>query len=36
LQTGESKFYLIARGFTAYEDLKARIDNVLKEVNSNS
>lgn len=32
LQTGESKFYLLARGYTAYEDLKARVDNVLKEL----
>jgi putative protein-disulfide isomerase len=32
LQTGESKFYLLGRGYTAYEDLKARIDNVLKEI----
>lgn len=31
LQTGESKFYLLARGFTAYEDVKARIDNILSE-----
>jgi putative protein-disulfide isomerase len=34
LQTDESKFYLLARGYTAYEDLKARIDNVLKEINA--
>ena len=26
LQTGETKFYLIARGYTAYEDVKQRID----------
>jgi len=32
LQTGESKFYLLARGFTPYEDVKARLDNVLKEI----
>ena len=32
LQTSESKFYLLARGFTNYNDLKARIDNVLKEL----
>ncbi len=36
LQTGESKFYLLARGFTHYDDLKARIDNVLKELESES
>lgn len=32
VQTSDSKFYLIARGFTPYEDVKARIDNVLAEV----
>ena len=31
LQLNESKFYLLAKGFTSYEDLKERIDNVLKE-----
>ncbi len=33
LQANESKFYLLARGYTAYDDLKARIDNVLTEIN---
>ncbi|HEX7846069.1 MAG TPA: DsbA family protein [Chitinophagaceae bacterium] len=33
MQAAETKFYLVARGFTAYEDVKARIDNILKEVN---
>ena len=32
IQTDTSKFYLLARGFTVYEDLKARIENVLKEI----
>ena len=32
LQTGESKFYLIARGYTDYESLKDRIESVLKEI----
>ena len=32
LQTSENKFYLLAKGFTNYNDLKARIDNVLKEL----
>jgi putative protein-disulfide isomerase len=32
LQTGESKFYLVSRGFTPYEDVKARIENILKEM----
>jgi putative protein-disulfide isomerase len=31
IQTGERKFVMVARGYTAYEDLKLRIDNVLKE-----
>lgn len=33
LQANESKFYLIARGYTTYEDVKVRIDNILKETN---
>jgi putative protein-disulfide isomerase len=33
MQVGETKFYLVARGYTAYEDVKARIENILKEVN---
>ena len=31
VQTDELKFVMVARGFTAYEDLKQRIENVLKE-----
>lgn len=31
LQLSDTKFYLLSRGFTAYEDLKARIENALKE-----
>lgn len=31
VQTGDSKFYLISRGYTDYDNLKNRIDNVLKE-----
>lgn len=31
MQLNESKFYLLAKGFTAYEDLQLRIENVLKE-----
>lgn len=31
LQVSETKFYLLARGYTSYETLKERIDNVLKE-----
>ena len=35
LQTDENKFYLLAKGFTAYEDVKERIDKVLVEIESN-
>ena len=31
IQLNESKFYLLARGYTSYEDLQERIENVLKE-----
>ena len=34
LQVETSKFYLLARGYTAYEDLRARIENVLQEINT--
>ena len=34
LQTGETKFYLVARGYATYEDVKARIENILNEVNA--
>lgn len=30
LQENDSKFHLLARGFTPYEDLKERIDSLLK------
>lgn len=33
LQTDTSKFYLIARGYASYEDVDARIKNILKEIN---
>lgn len=36
LQSGESKFYLVAKGFTAYETLSLRIENVLKEIGINT
>jgi putative protein-disulfide isomerase len=32
LQASETKFYLISRGYTDYETLKERIENVLKEI----
>lgn len=31
MQLNESKFYLLARGYTSFEDLQERIENVLKE-----
>jgi putative protein-disulfide isomerase len=34
LQENESKFYLLAKGFTDYDTLKLRIDNVLKEISA--
>ena len=33
VQTNETKFNMVARGFTDYETLKERIENVLKEEN---
>jgi putative protein-disulfide isomerase len=30
IQTGELRFVMIARGYTAYEDVRERIENVLK------
>ena len=32
IQVAETKFHLLARGYTPYEDLKARLDLVLKEI----
>ena len=32
VQVSDSKFYLLAQGYTAYEDLKERIERVLAEV----
>jgi putative protein-disulfide isomerase len=32
LQENESRFYLLARGYAPYEDVKARIENVLAEL----
>ena len=34
LQSSESKFYLLARGYTPYDTLKERIENVLAELQS--
>lgn len=32
LQTSESKFYLVARGYTDFETLRSRLNDILKEV----
>lgn len=32
LQINDTKFHLLARGYTTYEDLKERLDTVLKEI----
>lgn len=34
IQTGETKFIMIARGYTPYEDVKQRIENILAETSS--
>ena len=34
LQMNESKFYLLAKGYTPYDELRQRIDNVLLEMPS--
>ena len=34
LQTAESKFYLLARGYTSFDNVKASIENILTEVNA--
>lgn len=34
LQATDTKFYLVAGGYTTYEDVKVRIDNILKEINT--
>ncbi len=36
MRANESKFYLLAKGFTDYETLKTRIDNVLNELSAES
>ena len=36
LQAGETKFYLVARGYTSYADVKARLDNILAEINGDA
>jgi putative protein-disulfide isomerase len=34
MQVTESKFYLLASGFTDYDTLKARIERVLAEISA--
>jgi putative protein-disulfide isomerase len=34
LQANDSKFYLLTRGFSTYEEMKTRIENVLIEINT--
>lgn len=34
IQISETKFHLLARGFISYEDLSARLEAVLKEINA--
>ena len=36
MQTDETKFYLVARGYTSYENVKARIENIRKEINTDN
>lgn len=31
LQTGETKFYALSNGYTSFENVKARIENILKQ-----
>ena len=33
MQVSDTKFYLLARGYTTYDDLRQRIENVLTEIN---
>lgn len=33
IQVADTKFYLLAKGYATYEDVKARIENILKEIN---
>jgi putative protein-disulfide isomerase len=32
LQLNDTKFYLLAKGYTSYDELKERIDNVQAEM----
>ena len=33
MQVAETKFYLVSRGYSAFEDIDTRIENILKEIN---
>lgn len=32
IQSSETKLYLVSRGFSSYQDVKTRIENILKEI----
>src|SRR5690606_29340038 len=32
MQASDTKFYLLAQGYTDYDTLKERVDNVIKEI----
>ena len=34
VQAGDNKFYLAARGFTAYEDVAQRLNNIISEIDN--
>ena len=36
LQAEQTKFFLISRGYTHFDDVKARIDRILNEINGDS
>lgn len=33
MQVADTKFYLVSRGYTSYENVKERLDNILIEIN---
>ena len=35
LQLDETKFYLVARGYTSFDEVRTRLNNILKENNTN-
>lgn len=36
LQVSDTKFYLVTRGYAAYENVRTRIENILKEIESDN